>query len=178
MHGRSARTCRGRSGPRLPVAGGSPLERRTGARTGHVDRPSRRRQQADAKDPAPIAGSAQSATDLHVCSRYLSINISRLLYFTRLSLATRAAVLQKIGLPRGTQVIFCAATFPAPLFERGQPLKCGEVSIALGLVQIPGALDGGLRGVPRSPFFVVRPAGRTPHGLSQTGPFRKRPVRP
>jgi hypothetical protein len=62
--------------------------------------------------------------------------------------------LQKIGLPRGTQVIFCAATFPAPLFERGQPLKCGEVSIALGLVQIPGALDGGLRGVPRSPFFI------------------------
>jgi cytochrome P450 len=32
-------------------------------------------------------------------------------------------------------------------------------SVALGLVQSPGAIDSGLRGVPRSPFFMVRPTG-------------------
>jgi len=34
----------------------------------------------------------------------------------------------------------------------------GLGSVALGLVQSPSAIDGGLRGDPRSPFFHVRTA--------------------
>jgi hypothetical protein len=89
----------------------------------------------------------------------------------------------KTRLPAGVQVIFSAGTFPASssytrlslCFKgfgpskmkflrvslsqregRFRPLR-GEVWVALGLVQIPGALDSGLRGfIPRSPFFIAR----------------------
>jgi hypothetical protein len=53
--------------------------------------------------------------------------------------------------------------------------ESGEVSIALGLVQIPGALDGGLRGVPRSPFFLVRLGGALTMGFLKPAPFASDP---